>query len=54
MEIILETVLTIAFSGVAICGAAMFLTMLSEDKKRTKYEEERLELERKRYEDSRK
>ncbi len=41
MEMILNAILTVAFSTMAITGSVSFISFLIEDKKRSKYEEER-------------
>ncbi|MEG0957758.1 MAG: hypothetical protein RSD10_04850 [Anaerovoracaceae bacterium] len=51
MAILQEIVLTIAASCTCITASVMFISMLIEDKKRTKYEEERTEIERKNFEE---
>lgn len=51
MAILQETILTVAACCVCISASVMFISMLIEDKKRTKYEEERTEIERIKFEE---
>lgn len=51
MEMILNAILTVAFSAMAISGSVMFISIAIEDRKRTQYEKERKEYEQKRYEE---